>query len=203
MPWAIGNYKGCAAIVPAAHGTVARYRKGCRCDECRMAFAAVQRDRRARVKQNDCDWIVSAELAREHMLELRAKHVGKRAVRDCTGISLPVLVEIANGTRRRIRQSTEAKIMRVSEDGRAGGSLICAERTTQLLDALIVAGFSLEYLAKRMGYTSPKIHFYGAKQVTARNAMRVEKLHKLLVSEGRIERMMRLSERLPAARRAA
>lgn len=199
MPWAIGNCKGRAAIVPAAHGTAARYRKGCRCDGCRRAYADIQRDRRARVKQNDCDWIVSAELARQHLLELRAKHVGKRAVRDCTGISDVVLAEIANGKRRRIRQSTEAKIMRVTEDGRAGGSLIRGKRTTQLLDELREAGYSVKFLAAKLGYACPEIQFYGQTYVTAKNAMRVEKLHTLLLGESRVERMVRLATHRRAA----
>jgi DNA replicative helicase MCM subunit Mcm2 (Cdc46/Mcm family) len=55
MPWAKGNYKGRAVTAPAAHGTAARYRTGCRCDGCRRAYAAVQRDRRARVKRNECE----------------------------------------------------------------------------------------------------------------------------------------------------
>lgn len=194
MPWAVGNYKGRAAVVPAAHSTAARYRKGCRCDGCRRAYAAVQADRRARVKQNACDWTVSAELARQHLLNLRAKHVGKRAVSDCTGISDVVLMEIANGKRRRIRESTEEKIMRVTEEGRSGGSLVRGKNTTKLLDELIEAGFTRKALAARLGYEYPEIQFYGNKYVTATNAMRVEKLHTLLLSEGRVEHMMRLAE---------
>lgn len=198
MPWAIGNYKGRADAVPPAHGTAARYRKGCRCDGCRRAYAELQRDRRTRVKRNDCDWTVSAELAREHLLRLRAAHVGKRAVRDCTGISDVVLMEIANGTRRRIRQSTEAKIMRVSEDGRAGGSLVRGKHTTKLLDELRAAGYSVKFLAAKLGYACPEIQFYGQTYVTATNAMKVEKLHTALLNEGRIERMMRLASRRAA-----
>lgn len=193
MPWAIGNYKGRAVRVPAAHGTAPRYRLGCRCDGCRAAYATLQRDRRARIKRNDCDWIVSTEFAREHLLELRAKQVGKRAIRDCTGISDTILMEIANGKRRRIRQSTEAKIMRVNEDGRAGGSRISAQRTTQLIDELKEAGYSITFLASKLGYATPNLAFYRRKNVTARNAMRVEKLYRLLLHENRVERMVRLA----------
>jgi len=213
MPWAKGNYKGRAVTVPATHhptdvdlsvgtpnhDTAARYRTGCRCDGCRRAYAAVQRDRRARVKRNECDWIVSADMAREHLIELRKAGVGKRAVMDCTGISDVVLMEIRNGKRQRIRQSTEEKIMRVTEDARSGGALVSGKPSTWLIDELIGHGYTMAQLATHLGYTDKRIQFYGHKYVTATNVMRIEKMHKVLMrekpeSETRVDRMMRLAE---------
>jgi hypothetical protein len=196
MPFAKGNCKGRPAGEPAAHGTARMYRQGCRCEDCRAAYAVVQRDRRARMKRYEGDFTVSAELAREHILELRAQHVGKRAIMDCTGISDVVIMEIANGKRRRIRESTERRIMRVTVDGRAGGSLIPAKQTKRRIDELISAGYTRADLARKLGYKCAELQFRGSKSITAHNAMRIERLHKLLIpSEGysRVDRMVSLA----------
>jgi hypothetical protein len=156
----------------------------------------VQHDCRARLKQNDCDFTVSAELAREHLLRLRGAQVGKRAVSECTGIAAQVLMSIANGTRRRIRRSTEEKIMRTSAAGRAGGSSVCGKETTRLIDEMLDAGYSIKSLAARLGYKYPEIQFHGHAFITATNAMRVEKLHTILLGSRRIERMVQISARI-------
>jgi hypothetical protein len=138
-------------------------------------------------------------MAREHLIELRKAGVGKRAVMDCTGISDVVLMEIRNGKRRRIQESTEAKIMRVTEDARSGGGLISGKPSTWLIDELIRHGYTMAQLATHMGYTDKRLQFYGNKFMTANNAMRVEKMHKVLMRERpecetRVDRMMRLAE---------
>jgi hypothetical protein len=149
------------------------------------------------------DYYVSAEFAREHLLMLRQAHVGKRAVWDVTGISDVRLMKIANGTQKRIRQSTEEKIMRVTTDARSDGSLVNAKETTRRIDWMVAElGVTKSDLAERLGYRRKDgIQFYGAKFVTAYNALRVERLYNLLMREKpavdlqadpRVERMMAL-----------
>jgi hypothetical protein len=154
----------------------------------------LQRDRRARVKSNECDWTVSAEFARAHLLKLRRAHVGKRAVAAVTGISDLVLMKIANGKQRRIRESTERRIMRVTEDARSGGSLLSAKETDLRIKGLLAAGYSMQELAMRLGYADKYIQFFGCRFVTAHNAMRIEKLYKILMRSDRVERMVSLAE---------
>lgn len=204
MAWAPGNYKGRAEIAPPAHGTASRYRRGCRCDGCRRAYATHQRDQRARRKHSDMDYTVSAELAREHLLELRKAHVGKRAVCAVTGISDLRLMAIANGTQRRIRQSTEEKIMAVTTEARSDGSLISGKETTRRIDHMIAAlGISKSDIAEHLGYKrNDGIQFYGRPRVTAANALRVERLYHRLMGantkpadhDSRVERMLALQE---------
>jgi hypothetical protein len=206
MPWVIGNHKGRTETTPAAHGTAGRYRNGCRCDGCRSAYADVQRDRRARMKTQDGDFTVSAELARQHLIELRMAGVGKRAVSDCTGISDVVLMEIRNGKRQRIRQSTEEKIMRITEDARSGGALVDGGPSTRLIQELMARGYTMAQLATNLGYKDKRIQFFGCKYVTATNAMRVERMHKLLMRErpesvSRVERMMILTAKVERLRK--
>lgn len=204
MAWEFGvsgNLKGRPPHAPTSHGTPARYRKGCRCDACHMAYAEQQRDRRTRRKLNQCDWVVSADFARQHLLDLRRLHVGKRAVRDCTGISDLVLAEIASGKRTRIRQSTEERIMRVTEAGRAARSRVEGKATTRLIDELVGAGYSKKGIARRLGYKDLRLFFYRQRFITAHNAMRVEKLHTSLMKESHIDSTLRLVAQVESLRK--
>ena len=168
---------------PAVHGTTRLYSRGCRCVPCRTAHAAYQKRRRALLKMNAGDVLVSAELAREHLRWLSGRDVGKRAVGDVTGIAWQVIGRIANGQQRRIRRSTEEKIMRVTTDCRADRSEIDAAQTKRLIDDLRAHGYTLAELGRRLGYTREDLQFYRSKRITAINASRVERLHRVLMHE--------------------
>lgn len=176
---------GRPAREPAVHGTTRLYSHGCRCAECRTAHAAYQKHRRALLKRNAGDVLVSAELARQHLRWLSRADVGKRAVGDVTGMAWQVIGRIAKGKQRRIRRSTEEKIMRVTVDCRADRSEIDATKTNRLIDELRASGYTLAELGRRLGYTreNPQPQFYRKKRITALNASRVERLYRMLMRE--------------------
>jgi hypothetical protein len=59
-----------------------------------------------RIRTNQADFYVSAEMAREHLVWLSGQDVGMRAVGDVTGIAYQVVQKIRQGGERRIRRST-------------------------------------------------------------------------------------------------
>ena len=182
------------------HGTSTRYMRGCRCEPCRAAYSDHQRWRRERIRDNTADFSVSAEFAREHLEMLSQAGCGKRAVAACTGIDYWVIAEIRRGEKRRIRRSTEEKIMRVTLEGRADGSVVDAADTKRRLDELRALGFTLAELGRRLGYggPTPQPQFYYGRRITALNASRVERLHKVLLRNvpERVSRMLDLARKV-------
>jgi hypothetical protein len=184
------------------HGNMSEYERGCRCEACRAAASTYQRERRQRLKCSRGDFFVSAELAREHLVDLQRAHVGIRAVAAVTGILFPRVREIRNGTVTRIRQSTEEKILRVTEDARSDSSYVDAAETNRLVDQLLALGHTQGELARRMGYkvSHSGLQFYHKARVTARTAMRLEKLYRQILREReqRVDKMLELVRRVAA-----
>lgn len=159
----------------------------------------------------DGDFFVSADLCREHLLWLSARHVGKDAVAAVTGIDDHRLWKIRTGKLKRVRMSTERRIMAVTEEARCDYSRVPAQETTQRIDKLRRMGYTLAELGRMLGYAASRsgVQFYGQKRVTAKNAMRVEKLFNRLLREkkmhvvreidgeaARVERMVELAARV-------
>jgi hypothetical protein len=136
---------------------------------------------------------VSASLAREHLLKLRRDGVGKRAVEAVTGIQNYTLMRIANGTQRRIRQSTECKILAVTDGALSDGAQISAQLTIAQIRGLLARGYTLKALETQMG---DRIQFLDQKLVTARTALRVQRLCDSLTGADSVARMMKLSARI-------
>ena len=188
--------------VRSSHGNAWQYRHGCRCEPCRANWSRMQRDRRARVKRGEGDFLVSAELCREHLFWLSEQHVGKDAVAAVTGIDVVRLWQIRAGRTRRVRMSTEARIMAVTPDARCDGSWVSGRETSRRIDELLKRGYTLSELGRLLGYAGKHdgIQFYRKPRVTALNAMRVEKLHRRLMGQS-AEHMMTLAAAAESRRR--
>lgn len=158
------------------HGDRLRYIAGCRCQECRRANTAYERERALARKAGDWNGIVSADRARAHLKALSAAGIGRRQVTDASGIAETTLQLIAGGRRTKLRARTERLILAVTQQAAADGSLVDAGPTWALLDELLASGYSKAELARQLGYATPAIQFRRT-QCTVRNAYDVERLH--------------------------
>lgn len=134
------------------HGTVLRHRHGCRCRPCRAAWANYCKGARRRVRKSTADFVVSPDLAIKHLNELTKSGVGLRAVARVTGISREHLQDIRNG-RRRIRQSTEQRILRLTPCAVMEATLTAkaserADKRQALLDKIILLKRRQAYLKR-------------------------------------------------------
>lgn len=163
------------------HGERLRYMAGCRCDACRAANSRYECERQRARKTGDWNGIVSAAAARAHMLRLRRRNVGRRAIQAATDIGDSILQEIASGKRLRIRARTERLILAVDVTARSDRSLVPAGKTWQRIRELLDEQYTEAFIAKRLGYTNRYLQF-GRERVTARTAYRVERLYRELTT---------------------
>ena|SRR5579872_3082213 len=159
------------------HGTRARYIAGCRCLPCRAANSRYSCSRDLARKLGDVRDIVSADAAVAHIHKLSRLGVGRRTVADAAGVARSIVSDILQGRRSRIRKNTEVKILSVDAGARAGGSLIPAKNTWELIDELLSRGYTKTQLARWLGYKNAALQFKRSS-ITLRRAVAVEKLYR-------------------------
>ncbi len=174
------------ACAQLQHGVRGRYVAGCRCMLCRAANSRYSCQAQRKHDAGETGHIASAEAARKHLLKLSHQGVGYKAVAKACDVAASVMLEVRNGRRRRIRQTTERRILAVDREAVADGALVSAGPTWRLLDELILGGYSKAQLARWLGYATPALQI-NRRQITAATASRVERMYRL-VQEGRLSR---------------
>lgn len=165
------------------HGDRLLYAAGCRCDLCRGANAAYERERSKARRAGQWNGLVSAEKARRHIEHLSTLGVGRRAISQATDIAEMILMNIRAGRKTKIRALTERRILAVTADMALDRALIDAGPTWVLIDELLAAGHTKKELAQRLGYKAPALQI-SRTRVTVRNAETIRKLHLELSAPG-------------------
>lgn len=91
VPKAAGEFIDHRKIAkPLTHGTTGGYRKGCRCDDCRMAHNAYKRDQYARAKKANGAQVVSKRASRQTQSQLAEPRIrdGLRVIRAAVAAKL-------------------------------------------------------------------------------------------------------------------
>lgn len=158
------------------HGARLRYMGGCRCDACRKANSAYENERQKARRAGDWNGIVPADRARAHLLALSRSGVGRRTVRDCSDVADTVLHAVRTGRKTHIRARTERLILAVTKAQAADHALIPAKPSMRLIAELREEGYTVKFLAQRLGYTNPSLQF-NERRITVRNADRIKRLH--------------------------
>lgn len=141
-----------------------------------MANSAYENERQKARRNGDWNGVVPAAKARAHLLKLAKQGVGRRSVGAATDIADSILFGIRNGTRKNIRARTERKILAVSRQQIADHALVDAAPVWKMIAELIEEGFTVSFLARRLGYANPALQF-GRHVVLAGTAYRVERLY--------------------------
>lgn len=162
------------------HGVRLRYVAGCRCTDCRKANSRYENERQKARRNGDWNGIVPATDARQHILRLRRQGIGRRAIAAASDVPETIICEIVRG-KPNIRARTSRKILAVTPAMRSDGALVPAARTWQLINRLIEEEYTVQFLARRLGYANRYLQF-GRKRVTARTAYRVERLYRELTT---------------------
>lgn len=167
-----------------AHGTHVRYVQGpdehdqpggCRCEPCRAANCAYERERKQRTEPA----YVIAGPARAHLAWLAAQGVGLKSVSIISGLSHGTLSKLVygDGTRgsapsKRIRHATADKILAVTPSDAPGGTRVPAQPVLDMVDRLVTAGVPKVRIAERIGQTGPGLQL-GETFVTRRHAQAI------------------------------
>jgi hypothetical protein len=137
------------------HGDPKRYRRGCRCPECKAGDAAY-RARLKYLRQTGRAITRTPNRAADHITLLRAGGLDDRDIRKQADIVCDVLYRIMRreGT---ILASTEARILAIPVPKQAGPirsrAYVSGLGTRRRLRALVAAGWYSAELARRMGKT--------------------------------------------------
>lgn len=161
------------------HGTHVKFVVDkCRCDPCRLANNAYERERRSRLVPP----YVSAGPAREHCERLALQGVGLKTIAKVSGVSHGALSKLMYGDRtrgrgpsKRIRPETSSKILGVMPSDAADGAKVDAGPSWEILDGLIAAGVPKAQLATRLGQVGPGLQL-SRGLIAARNARMVTEL---------------------------
>jgi hypothetical protein len=172
------------------HGTHAKYAvERCRCELCRQAQRAYNRNRVRQLSRPDGVWCpyVDAKPARNHLEWLSTCGVGIKTVAKVGGLSHGTLSKLVYGDpqrgmgpSKRIRPATAEKILAVMPAMAGGGQKVPAGATWRLLDELIARGWSRSEIARRLGAQSPALQLSRVR-VRASTARAVELLHADLI----------------------
>lgn len=164
------------------HGDRRRYLAGCRCEDCTYGNTAYTRELRERHKAGiRVGTLVSAGQARRHLINLRRKGVGLRAVSECARTPRSTLGYILSGHKQNLREETARRILGVTVNQRSDGATVSAYTTWRLIAELREEGYQVQFLAKELGYAGKGIQF-GKERVSVRTAARVARLHKRLTA---------------------
>lgn len=125
--------------------------------------------------------LVSAEKARAHLVALGEQGVGRRAVAAAADVSETILMSIRQGTKW-IRKDTEQKILAVDAGAVADHAIVPAKETWRRIRELLRLGYTRGELAQRLGAERPALQLR-KREVLARTALRVEKLHREIMGE--------------------
>lgn len=168
------------------HGSRTRYGMGCRCVPCREANSRYVSARILARAAGQSDPLVPAARARRHLLALSRAGVGRRSVHLACDVSDKVLQRVINGSRSKIRRSTQARILSV--DRRAAGgekSLVPAAPTLRKIERLKHDGFTAAEISRRLGYKNGALKL-NPQRIYARNAAKVERFYSMIYAgEGR------------------
>lgn len=155
--------------------------RGCRCEPCRQANTAYERERARRVTPA----FVGAGEVRRHLAELADAGLGLKTVAKRSGVSHGALSKIVYGHRRadgttrppskRIRVETRDRLLSVTPADAADGAKVPAERTWEHIGTLLGRGWTKAAIARGIGQTGPGLQL-SRSEVSARNARAVRAL---------------------------
>jgi hypothetical protein len=186
------------------HGVRVKYMTGCRCVPCRAANSRYETERALARKNGDWNGLVSAGIARRHLLRLSRRGIGRDTVAEASGVSITSICEIKSGRKKNIRLRTHKAIMAVDASARADKTLVGAAPVWALIDRLLKEGLSRKELARRLGSRAkvPALQL-NHRVVTAKNAARVERLFSMMMLGVGISRRRKLRTRSIPQKRVA
>ena len=164
------------------HGDRIRYRAGCKCVPCRAANSNYETTRAAARRRGESNGLVDANEVRKHLKKLSRRGIGRDTVAEITGISSTTIDLYRRGQRTQLRAMRAKAILSISLDTVANDAmLVPAAKTWEKIRWMLREGFTKSEIARRLGSkaTVPALQL-NKSQITAKNAMRVEKLYNIL-----------------------
>lgn len=154
---------------------------GCKCVLCRAAKSNYETMRAKKRRAGGWNGVIPADEVRDHLNLLSEHGIGRRTVAELTGVSETTLKRIRNGKRNGIRAMNARRILAINPTDRVNAAQLVSSRPvwTQI-KWLLSEGFTKGELALRLGHKKRNLHIKRTDLVTAKTAMRVQKLYNQL-----------------------
>jgi lambda repressor-like predicted transcriptional regulator len=169
------------------HGIRAAYISDrCRCEPCTAANRSDEQKRQRAIAYGRWSPYLEAEPVRQHVRALMAAGIGLRRIAELARLPYGTVASLVYGSPRsgrtpsgRIRPHTATKLLAItaSTEARAPGALVDATGTRLRLQSLVLNGWSLAGLARRLG-RSPD-HLPSALKATAVTVATAQAVHAL------------------------
>jgi hypothetical protein len=151
--------------------------------KCKRANAEYTRKRRNTISDGPTDPLVDASTTQEYLQYLSEAGIGSRAVHESTDVARHILVEIATGRRRRIRRSTQQRILNVTAEAVADGARVNPELAQMQIEELMQDGdFTAAELSRRLGI-SEKLYPMKSRKMRASTVARINRFYRLIMAE--------------------
>lgn len=159
------------------HGTHARYSKGCRCEECKVAHRAYEREasRRRRRMRAGIDFyesrLVDISEARAHIVFLRSRGLGLDSIAERAGVSRATIQRVCRSSSKKITRDLEERILGIPAIVYKRGTFVSAQPLKDMLKELSQHGITEGDVARSAGMARPqlniknKVRFYKFKRV--------------------------------------
>lgn len=162
------------------HGVRIKYLGGCRCIPCKAAASRYECGLAAKRRQGLGNGLVDAASVVAHLRELSKQGVGYKAVCEAAGVGKSSVMMAISGKRKLMRAANARAILAVTADmARRDGALVPAKATMARIKWLVNEGMTKTEIARRLGYKTRALQITKG-MITARNAMKVEKLTNLM-----------------------
>jgi hypothetical protein len=192
----------------AVCGTRSAYMSGCRCDACRAAHAAYNREwlrKEARIRygiEERINPLVDATEAREHILWLGTKGLGRRLVAKHAKLTPSTVIKIRNGQIRNVHPETAARILAVNLSHLPSRASVDGTRTAQQIEQILATGLSKAALARAItGNPTVRRLNVNSERVTIETKAKVDAIWRQVCAAD-IARRQQEADRRRAHRRA-
>jgi len=170
------------------HGTLSKYKYGCRCEPCALASRVYARElarhhTRKKVWGYDDGRVMRYELmvdsteTQRHLAWLRSEGIGLYTISKITGLSRTTLQQIARGKRPKVMQATESKILAVGKGDTR--TYVDARPTWLLIEDLVYLGYTKRAIAHELGQKHALQ--LNRQRVSVKNAEAVKRVWDVLV----------------------
>lgn len=158
------------------HGPATGQGAGCRCEPCRAANRAyVDQVNRLTLYGAWEPFVDPAEVI-AHLHRLSRMGVGRRTIAQASGVGETAITKLRAGRTRKVRPETAERLLSVTGMHRAGGALVEAGPTWDLINEMLGVGIPKARIAQALGRKTPALQL-GREYVVQRNAAAVQDLH--------------------------
>jgi hypothetical protein len=164
-----------------------RYKKGCRCDECRKAHAKYETKMKALREKEKAGVIVrqrrlvKVNETRNHVRFLHSHGVGARSIGAVTKVSYTTIYQIGWGSRKYCTKTVADKVLAIGVKNFHQHQMFQTEHVKLMLTEMKAKGYKKWQIGLMLGYKDGRFNIHNKMQ--AKNYKKFVELHAKICAE--------------------